>query len=92
MTGLIALTLRIPLVAAAMFGGKARTVWELLDREDQADDVVDTAAMSAAWQDTSARRLVQSLTAQRDARRDVDATRSGRRCASPGSCGTDWVW
>jgi hypothetical protein len=66
-TGLIALTLRIPLVAAAMFGGNARAVWELVAKENQADDAVDTAAMGGVWQDTSASRLVQSLSAQRDA-------------------------
>ena len=70
-TGLIALTLRIPLVTVAAFGGNAQKVWERLanERNDATDD--DAAAMAAAWQpDASARRLVRSVVAQRDAREE----------------------
>ena len=65
-TGLIALTLRIPVIVAATFGGNAREVWGHLDSEHRgagaaAAEGIDVAAMAAPWGDGSANRLVRSL-------------------------------
>jgi ABC-type multidrug transport system fused ATPase/permease subunit len=79
--GLIALTMRIPIIAVATFGGNAQKVWATLanERNDATED--DVAAMAQDWQDISARRLVQSLSAQsgaRKARRDEELRQARR--------------
>jgi len=67
-TGLIALTLRIPIIAAATFGGNAQKVWERLWNENNDATQEDVAAMAAGWQEGAATLLVRSAVAQRDAR------------------------
>jgi len=67
-TGLIALTMCIPTVAVATFGGNAQKVWESLDKERNDATEEDVAAMANDWRESSAKRLVQSLDAQRKAR------------------------
>jgi hypothetical protein len=75
-TGLIALALRIPIIAVATFGGATRTVWERLDNDNNDATKQDVALMAGSWRDGSARQLVHSLVAQRDtreqARRDAE--------------------
>jgi len=82
-TGLIALTLRIPVIAAATFGGNAVKVWGHLDNEYRghaAADAVDVAAMAAPWGDGSAKRLVGSLIAQRETQqRHIQENTAARR-------------
>lgn len=67
-TGLIALTMRIPIIAAATFGGNAQKVWERLWNENNDATADDVAAMAAPWQEGAAAVLVHSVVAQRDAR------------------------
>src|SRR3954453_644202 len=68
--GLLALTLRIPTLAVATFGGKAARVWERLAAERNDATEEDVSAMARAWHDDSARRLVRALEQQRIARED----------------------
>jgi hypothetical protein len=66
-TGLIALTWRLPVLAVPGFGGAARKVWERLSSEtEQSED--DIAEMGKPWQTGSAERLVHSLDRQRESR------------------------
>ena len=67
-TGLIALTMRMPVVAVASFGGNAQKVWETLSKERNDATEDDVASMAQDWRDSSARQLVHSLSAQRSAR------------------------
>ena len=90
-TGLIALTLRIPLVTVAAFGGNAQKVWERLanERNDATGD--DVAAMAAAWRRTSppdgwCAAWWRSGTPVRSGA----AASSARRGGKPGSPGSAW--
>lgn len=66
-TGLIAMTWRLPVLAVPGFGGAARRVWDRLsDETGQSED--DIAEMAKPWQTRSAERLVQTLDRQRQAR------------------------
>jgi hypothetical protein len=78
-TGLIALTMRLPVLAVAAFGGNARKVWERLSGETGQSEA-DIAEMGKPWEDGSAARLVQNLDRQRNARvkREQDKARSER--------------
>jgi hypothetical protein len=78
-TGLIALTMRLPVLAVAAFGGNARKVWDLLSNETGQSEV-DIAEMGKSWEDGSAARLVQNLERQRNARvaREREKARSER--------------
>jgi hypothetical protein len=67
-TGLLALTLRIPTLAVPTFGGKAARVWERLAAEGNDATEEDVSAMARAWDAGSARRLVAALDRQRVAR------------------------
>jgi hypothetical protein len=67
-TGLIALTQRIPLLAVATFGGNALRVWERLANELNDATKDDVEAMAERWQDGSAQRLVEGLGRQRQER------------------------
>jgi hypothetical protein len=66
-TGLIALTMRLPLLAVAAFGGNARKVWERLSNETGQSDA-DRDEMGKTWEGGSAARLVQALERQRQER------------------------
>jgi hypothetical protein len=66
-TGLIALTMRLPVLAVATFGGNARKVWERLS-EETGQSEADIAEMGKSWEDGSAAQLVQSLERQRQER------------------------
>jgi hypothetical protein len=66
-TGLIALTMRLPVLAVAAFGGNARKVWERLSGDTGHSDA-DIAEMGKPWEDGSAARLVQALERQRQER------------------------
>jgi hypothetical protein len=63
-TGLIALTIRIPIVTVATFGGNAKKVWEHLANERNDATEGDIFAMADDWRENSAQRLVQILVAQ----------------------------
>jgi hypothetical protein len=80
-TGLIALTMRIPVLAVATFGGNARKVWERLANEKGHASDEDIAEMAKDWRDGSAQRLVEGLGRQRDARaaHERDELRRARR-------------
>jgi hypothetical protein len=80
-TGLIALTMRIPLVAMAAFGGNARKVWDRLHNERGDATEEDVAEMATEWRKDSARKLVEGLDRQRNARaaRERDASRQARK-------------
>ncbi len=74
--GHVALANSLPILAVAEFGGGAKQIWEHLAAEPayvQADDV---RAM-ATWRDDSARRCVESITAQ-IARRDEELGREAQ--------------
>ncbi|MEO8225413.1 MAG: hypothetical protein ABI661_11465 [Gammaproteobacteria bacterium] len=76
-TGLIAMTWRLPVLAVPGFGGAARRVWERLSIETgQSED--DTTEMSMPWQAGSAERLVHCLDRQRE-KRDAQARATQRR-------------
>jgi hypothetical protein len=76
--GLVAIGLGLPTVAVATFGGNARKVWSLLGRENELLTEADHAAMAPpAWDDTSARRMVEGLLAQQ--RRQAEAQAARRR-------------
>jgi hypothetical protein len=66
-TGLIALTMRLPVLAVAAFGGNARKVWERLSGTTGQSEA-DIAEMGKPWQDSSAAQLVEALNRQRNAR------------------------
>jgi len=68
-TGMIALTLRIPLLAIASFGGSARQVWEVFDTErNYATDEEIAVMAQPGWRPNLAQRLIRSLVDQ-DTRR-----------------------
>jgi hypothetical protein len=74
--GMVALGLGLPTVAVATFGGNARKVWSLLGQESELLAEGDHAAMAPpSWEDTSARRMVASLLAQRQRQAELRATR-----------------
>jgi hypothetical protein len=85
-TGLIALTLGLPVAAVTCFGGQAERVWEVLDRarNDAHDEYL--AAMEE-WSDGLAKTLISSLLAQRQRREAKlaeerrDARRDARHAA-----------
>ena len=64
-TGVIALALRLPLVAVASMGGNARKVWERLSGSTGHSDS-DISEMGRTWDTTAAHRLVQMLDRQRN--------------------------
>ena len=76
--GLIALTLRVPVLAVAEFGGNARKVWERIANERGYATEEDVAEMGRGWTTGAAGRLVQTLVRQRDAR-DADRRAEHRR-------------
>jgi hypothetical protein len=63
-TGLIALSLRIPVAPIAAFGGSAEKVWHYLTREPNVATEDDLAVMAASWHASSAATLVASLISQ----------------------------
>jgi len=67
-TGLIAVTLRIPLVAALAYGGKAEEVWKVLDSAQDLPAATEINAMAKPGTADVAREWVDSLEAQRRAR------------------------
>ena len=67
-TGLIAVTLRIPLVAALAYGGKAEEVWKVLDSAQDLPAATEINAMAKPGTTDVAREWVDSLEAQRRAR------------------------
>ncbi len=81
-TGLIALAMRLPVVALAAFGGNARKVWDHLATARGSDVTEgDVAGMAEQWSDESAVELVENLERQRTARlrRERDDTDRSRR-------------
>lgn len=66
-TGLIAMTWRLPILALPGFGGAARKVWDRLSDETGQTEA-DIAQMARPWQADSAERLVQVLDQQRQTR------------------------
>lgn len=81
-TGLIALTLRIPLVSIASFGGVARQVWEVLDTEPNFATDEEIALMAqSGWRPNSAERLIRSLVDQgtRRVAEELEKQRTARR-------------
>ncbi len=84
-TGLIALTFGIPLIAIASFGGHAARVWQTLDRMRNDAEPEEIARMGGTWRDDLAGPLVASIVKQvqrraakeETARRDV--SRDARR-------------
>jgi hypothetical protein len=77
-TGLIALTMRLPVLAVAAFGGNARKVWERLSGATGQSDV-DIAEMGKSWEAGSAAQLVQALDRQREARAARERTEARRQ-------------
>ena len=67
-TGLIAVTLRIPLVAALAYGGKAEEVWKVLGSAQDLPTAEEINAMAKPGTTDVAREWVDSLEAQRRAR------------------------
>lgn len=86
-TGLIALSFHIPVVAVATFGGYAERVWRILDRVQPDAEREEINRMVLPWRDDLAEPLVASLLAQhrrRVAREQAarhDARRDARRSA-----------
>jgi hypothetical protein len=80
-TGLVALTYGLPLVAVATFGGNAGRVWEALDRAAGPADEAAVSEMALPWHDGSAAALVGGLLRRRQARADeaAAARRAERR-------------
>jgi hypothetical protein len=74
--GLIALSLRTPIVTLANFGGAAQPVWDSLDRirNDATDE--ELQVMAGGWSDTSAATIVRSFKDQ--ARRGAERAQSIR--------------
>ena len=66
-TGLIAVTLRIPLVAAQSYGGKAEEVWKVLDPAQDLPSREEISLMAKLGMPDVARRWVDSLDSQRRA-------------------------
>lgn len=77
-TGLIALTMRVPILAVATFGGAARKVWDHLAKEPTDASEDDVASMAKNWRDDSARLLVAGLDRQRAARLDRERAEQQR--------------
>jgi hypothetical protein len=67
-TGLIAMTLRIPVVAAQAYGGKAEEVWKLLDPNQDLPTGSEINTMAEPGTLAVARKWVDSLEAQRRAK------------------------
>jgi hypothetical protein len=76
-TGLIALTMRLPVLAVAAFGGNARKVWERLSGETGQSEA-DRDEMGNPWEDSSAAQLVQNLERQRQQRLERERTEARR--------------
>ena len=68
--GVIALSMRMPVLALAMFGGNARKVWERLANGSELAADEDIAEMGKGWQPDSAKLLVSSLDRQRTLREE----------------------
>ena len=64
-TGLIALTFGIPLIAVACFGGGAQRVWATLDQVSDPESRQEVSEMAEAWHDGSAGILVAGLLRRR---------------------------
>jgi hypothetical protein len=74
-TGLIAVTLRIPLVATLAYGGKAEEVWKVLDSAQDLPSAEEINAMAKPGTAEVAREWVDSLEAQRRARQRQSSAR-----------------
>ena len=66
--GLIAMTLKIPLVAAQAYGGKAEEVWKVLDHNLDLPTAAEISTMAQPGTLAVAREWVDSLEAQRRAK------------------------
>ena len=66
--GLIAMTLKIPLVAAQAYGGKAEEVWKVLDSNQDLPTETEISTMAQPGTLAVAREWVDSLEAQRRAK------------------------
>ena len=69
--GTLAVAGATPIIALAMFGGGALTVWQHLDRHRNHATDEDMHLMAGAWSDKSAARLVASLLGQIARRRET---------------------
>jgi hypothetical protein len=78
-TGLVALSLKIPVLAVATFGGNAKKVWEALGNVRNDATKEDVAAMGQAWHPEQAEKLVASLVSQ--SRRRAERERTEREGA-----------
>jgi hypothetical protein len=76
-TGVIAIAMRLPVLAVAAFGGNARKVWQRLSTQTGQSES-DIAAMGKPWEDGSAVRLVQALDRQREERASQARTAARR--------------
>ena len=79
-TGLIAMTLRIPVVAAQAYGGKAEEVWKVLDANLDLPTAAAINTMAQLGTLAVAREWVDSLEAQRRAKQRQSS--SGRKIAA----------
>ncbi|MBB5856463.1 hypothetical protein ACFQ05_26645 [Amycolatopsis umgeniensis] len=78
--GVIAVAVRIPIVAVAAFGAGASIVWQHLCRHMNDATADDLHLMGRSWTDASANRLVASLLAQRARRQAAqEAEQKARR-------------
>lgn len=74
-TGLIAMTLRIPVVAAQAYGGKAEEVWTVLDHNLDLPTAAEINTMAQPGTLEVARGWVDSLEAQRRAKQRQSSSR-----------------
>ena len=79
--GLIALSLRTPIVTLANFGGDAQRVWDSLHRAKNDVTPEELQVMADSWSDTSAATIVQILKdqARRGAEREQAIRKSSER-------------
>jgi hypothetical protein len=74
-TGLIAVTLRIPVVAALAYGGKAEEVWKVLDSAKDLPSAEEINTMAKPGTADVPKEWVNSLEAQRQARQRLSFAR-----------------
>src|SRR5262245_35418366 len=71
-TGLIALTYRIPLVAVRGFGGAAEEIWSWLRADQDLPTQAQINEMGVEWREELAGRWIDSLRDQRERRRALE--------------------